>query len=118
MHRWDAQAAAGTPQPLDAELTADGIDEYLDFADFALRRSPVEGLVGSMHLHAAGREWLLSLSPSGVTYARARGDADAAIRGQTSDVRLWLENRISADSPALDVVGDRRIIDSWRAIAL
>ncbi|MEE3275357.1 MAG: maleylpyruvate isomerase N-terminal domain-containing protein, partial [Actinomycetota bacterium] len=64
VHRWDAQEAAGTLEPIDAELAADGVTEL---AEVGLRSrlrgsEAIEYPEGSLHLHrtdGAG-EWLLA----------------------------------------------------------
>ncbi|HSS09835.1 MAG TPA: maleylpyruvate isomerase family mycothiol-dependent enzyme [Acidimicrobiales bacterium] len=118
VHRWDAQAAAGVPEPIDAALAVDGIDEFLSFVEVWLRRRPIEKLNGSLHLHATDTEgeWSLSLAADRLDHWREHTKADAAIRGPASDLFLWVANRIGADSPQLQVFGDRHIVDAWRAV--
>lgn len=118
IHRWDAQFASGGAEPIPAQLAADGIDEYLDFAAVRLALNPVDGLSGSLHLHStdATGEWSLALEPNQLRHERSHTKADAAIRGTASDLYLWLLNHRPADSPDLEIHGSRRVIDSWRAV--
>ena len=118
VHRWDAQAAAGIPRPVDVVLAVDGIDEFLTFVSAWLPRWPVEGLVGSLHLHATDTdgEWSLSLTGNGLQHRREHSKADAAVRGPASDLFLWINNRVTPDSPQLEVFGDRQLVDGWRAV--
>jgi hypothetical protein len=79
---------------------------------------PVEGLSGSLHLHAtdSAGEWSLTLRPNELRHERSHTKADATICGSASDLYLWLLNRRPADSSELELHGDRRIVDSWRAV--
>jgi uncharacterized protein (TIGR03083 family) len=118
VHRWDAQAAAGASRPIDAALAVDGIDEFLSFVEEWLTVRPVEGLAGSLHLHATDvdGEWSLFFGGHGLEHRREHSKADAAIRGPASDLFLWMVNRIAPDSPELQLFGDRGIVDAWRAV--
>lgn len=103
MHRFDAQFAAGDAKPIDAELALGGIDEHLGFVAFGLAVKPVEGLSGSLHLHASDveGEWVLQLAPDRLAFERSHAKADAAIRGPASELLLWLVNRRLPESPEL-----------------
>ena len=118
VHRWDAQCAARCPQPIDADLAIDGIDEHLAIMAFRLPVHPVEGLSGSLHLHATDvdGEWSLRLKPDGLDHDRSDTTADAAVRGPASDLLLWLVNREPPESSALELVGERSVIDVWRSV--
>jgi hypothetical protein len=115
VHRWDGEAAAGHPQPVATDLAIDGIDEYLSFVERWLARTPVEGLSGSLHLHATDTdgEWSLQLSPDRLEHSRSHAKADAAVRGPVSDLLLWMLNRVPADSPSLQLFGDPAIVARW-----
>ena len=118
VHCWDAQQAAGDPQPIDPRLAADGIDEFLDhFLD-----PPGEGAAGSVHLHAGdaerdlgGRagEWWVAPAEAGASWAveRTHKKGDAAVRGSASDLLLALWRRVPGT--ALDVVGDQPTADRF-----
>src|SRR5262249_9741619 len=70
VHRFDAQFAAGDAKPIDADLALDGIDEHLGFVAFGLAVKPVEGLSGSLHLHASDveGEWVQQLAPDRLAF--------------------------------------------------
>lgn len=118
VHRWDAQAAAGDPQPIDADLAVDGIDEFLGFVARELPDQPIDGLKGSLHLHATDTdgEWSIVLSPHGLEHRREHAKADAAVRGTASDLFLWLVGRLPVDSAGLDTFGDRAVVEAWKAV--
>jgi hypothetical protein len=104
VHRWDMQDAATNrdPDPIDAELASDAIDEFLSVSlPWGVNHS--KPLRGSVHLHATdvAGEWFIE--PNGrVDRGHARGDV--ALRGTASDLLLALYNRVDIDD--LDVIGD------------
>jgi uncharacterized protein (TIGR03083 family) len=113
VHRWDAEATAGTAEPIDGDLAADGVDELLD----NLARVPGLDLAGggeSIHLHRTDGpgEWLLRWQPEGLIVTREHAKGDVAVRGGASDLHLLLVNRIGYDG--LEVFGDTAILDRWR----
>ena len=118
MHRWDAQFAAGHAKPIDADLAVDGIDEHLAFMAFGLPVKPVLGLSGSLQLQATDvdGEWSLRLEPDHLDHDRSHSKAEATVRGPASDLLLWLINREPPESPALQLVGERAVIDAWRSV--
>jgi len=118
IHRWDAQSGAGDAHPVAADLAADGIDEYLEFAGQMLAAEPVAGLQGSLHLHATDTdgEWSIDLSPDHLEFRREHAKGDAALRGPVSDLLLWMHNRVPADAPTLQAFGDSSIIENWRQV--
>lgn len=89
VHRWDAEAATGTPAPIDADLAEDGIDEFLTY------------FVDAGEAPGIGVE----VADSGRRYELGEG---ATIRGSASDLLLVLWRRIPPsavdvdDAPALD----------------
>jgi uncharacterized protein (TIGR03083 family) len=112
MHRWDAQHAGGTADGFDAELAADGVDEYLGILGaFRGRRFPD---AGSIHLHTTDTpgEWLVRLDAEGVQLTREHAKGDVAVRGPASDVLLVLMGRMTMDT--VDVFGDARLFERFR----
>jgi uncharacterized protein (TIGR03083 family) len=108
VHRWDAEAANGAPAPIDAEVAADGIDELL--SEF-LPRADLTNVGGTLHLHATDGdgEWFVD----GHVWERAHTKADVAVRGTTADLLLVLWGRLPTD--AVEVLGDRAVLDRWKA---
>jgi uncharacterized protein (TIGR03083 family) len=105
VHRWDAEEAAGTVQPIEAALASDGIDEFLQhfLGDVTKGAAPVGG---SVHLHCGDvdGEWLVRESADGLDVTREHAKADCAIRGSASDILLAMWRRIPLST--CDVVGD------------
>jgi uncharacterized protein (TIGR03083 family) len=120
IHRWDAQHAAtldggSAPSPLDGDVASAGIEEFLaEFLPGLLAGAGVEGLAGTLHLHATDEssEWWIDLDLRGDALAvPGHTKADTAIRGTRSDLLLWLTNR--EPSEPLEVVGRPEISTSW-----
>jgi uncharacterized protein (TIGR03083 family) len=115
VHRFDAEAAAGTPTPIDTELAVDGIDEFL--VVFLPRLADNFGAVGdgTVHVHCtdADGEWLVALCGGQPTVTREHAKGDVAARGSASDLLLFLWGRVPADS--LEVFGDADLLASFRA---
>jgi uncharacterized protein (TIGR03083 family) len=117
IHRWDAEAAHGVAQPIDAELAVDGVDELLDVL------MPVhaggEALTGdgeTIHLHATDvdGEWLVTLTSGRPTVERTHAKGNVAVRGPASDLLLLLWNRgDAAGRERLQVFGDSGLLDRW-----
>jgi uncharacterized protein (TIGR03083 family) len=122
VHRWDAQQAVATstgrdPDPIDAVLAADGIDEYFGvmLPRLLVRRSPTLP-VGTLGVHCtdAPGGWLVAGIDGRVEIV---GDdpagADALVTGPASDVLLRLWGR-----PAGPIRrdGDPAVADAWLAL--
>lgn len=115
VHRWDAQLAAHSPQPIEATIAVDGIDEFLtcmldgdpDNDDDA--GPPIEG---SLHLHVTdpdvgGGEWMVRFDGRTPAVSSGHEKGDAALRGPASDLLLALWRRVPPE--VLDIVGDRTL---------
>ncbi|MGH2442418.1 MAG: maleylpyruvate isomerase family mycothiol-dependent enzyme [Chloroflexota bacterium] len=115
VHRWDAQSATGSAQPIDRELAADGIDEMLD-VHLTVRREWEEPRASAgerFHFHQTDGdgEWLIEFAPEGPRVSREHGKGDVAVRGTASDLLLFLWGRVPAGS--LEVHGDANLLDRW-----
>jgi hypothetical protein len=96
-------------------VTAAGIEEFVvEFIPGLLAREGVEGLGGTLHLHATDGplEWWIDLDARSCPPEHAK--ADTAVRGTRSDLLLWLNNRGPLDS--LEVLGDGEITDRWNQL--
>jgi uncharacterized protein (TIGR03083 family) len=112
VHRWDAQRAAGVPEPIEAELASDGIDEFLTLF-FAHPKMGSGSIGGSVHVHATDTpgEWLVEETDDGVTVTAQHAKGDAALRGPANDLLLALWRRVGPDTP--EVIGDRGVADRF-----
>ena len=128
VHCWDAQDAAGDTRPIDAELSSDGIDEFLShFLGAGSGAEPGRSVGGSVHLHCGDvpGEWTVRPDADGgfdVTREHAKGDA--AIRGAAGDIllALWRRRPLNALGPVgdtvdtVEVVGDAAVAERFVAV--
>ncbi|MEX0947529.1 MAG: maleylpyruvate isomerase family mycothiol-dependent enzyme [Acidimicrobiia bacterium] len=114
MHRVDAQLAAGTAQPIDAHLAADGIDEWVTLLPNMAWREERSGAGETIHLHCTDveGEWMLRLGASGLDVERTHGKGDVAARAPASSLLAWVMGRGAIDP--LEVFGDRALLERWR----
>ncbi len=120
VHRWDAQAAGGEAGPVEAALALDGVDEYFDlYVERRLHAEPVQGLHGSLHLHATDGdgEWWIAFAPDHLERRREHAKADAAVRGPASALLLWVWHRRPDEAEELTVFGDTDILKRFGALA-
>jgi len=120
IHRSDAQAAATVvedsarkPNTIlhDRELAQDGIAEML--LGFAARRSNAIARAATLALRPSdGDAWLLTFGGERIVAEKIEADADASVRGTSSDIYLWLWNRPSD----VHVTGDAAVADLWRSV--
>jgi uncharacterized protein (TIGR03083 family) len=103
VHRWDIQqAATAEPDPIDADVASDSVDEVLAIT-LPWGVGPDKPLPGTVHLHCTDTdgEWFVH-ADGRVERIHAKGDV--AVRGTASDLLLALYTRIPLDR--LDVIGD------------
>jgi uncharacterized protein (TIGR03083 family) len=114
VHRFDAQLAAGAPEPLDGALAVDGIDEVLAMIPVRPGATPPTGSGETIHLHATDRdgEWLIALEPDGMRVRRGHEKGDVAARATASELLLLLWGRIEASE--IEVFGDASILERFR----
>lgn len=118
MHRYDAELAAGAPQPIETERAVDAIDELvmvmLPFS--ALLKNPT--LTGSFHLHCTDTagEWLAVFTDGALVSTREHAKGDLAVRGPASTLLLWAYNRVPAATDGLESFGDAALLDGWAPI--
>ena len=100
VHRWDAEAAVGSPSPIDPELASDGIDEYFEIALPRLGvREHLELPAGSLHVHCTdvAGEWLVDCDGDELRVVREHAKGDAAL-GFRRGEPVWLWNREASGS--------------------
>ncbi len=120
IHRVDAEAAAGAVSPCEAEFAADGIDELVNgFFNRPFGRlvadPPVSLAVTAVDTRDA---WTIRIEADRRVVSSGAGDADCTITGAASDLYLLLWNRLSPADAAVDVEGDRKVLDLWRSKAI
>jgi uncharacterized protein (TIGR03083 family) len=122
VHRWDAEHAVGSERGtaarvIDGDVAAAGIEEFVtEFLPRLLAREDLDGITGTLHLHAVEgpAEWTIDLDTGGSAVAE-HGKADTAVQGTRSDLLLWLMNRGARAS--LEVFGNQELLDRWGQLA-
>jgi uncharacterized protein (TIGR03083 family) len=111
VHRFDAQIAHDMPQPIDAELAADGLDELIDvLSPRTYERNGAEGPRGSVLLESLDDgTWYVGLEPTGVQRLDVIAEPDAT----ASALLLAAYGRVPWS--ALSVEGDLGVLDQWSA---
>jgi uncharacterized protein (TIGR03083 family) len=123
-HRWDAQRAiestgGPTPEPIDAHLAADAIDEWVtSIVPRIIGRSKLDLTAlagGDVHLHCTDvdGEWTFEVVDGKFAVRVGHGKATAAVRAPASDLYLYLQNRIGVDR--VERFGDESLVDKWLA---
>lgn len=119
MHRWDAESAFGSPDPIDSRQAKDGIDEVLEiFTPQRMQFATLEGDGETVHLHATDvddGEWFMTYRSEAVEWEHSHAKGDVAARGPVSDLLLLLWSRIP--SSRLEVFGDATLLDRWQDAA-
>lgn len=117
VHRWDAESATGTPEPVAQDLAVDGIAELLEsFLPLLPAAGPPPDLGGSLHVHTTDTEgeWTVRPGPGRLEVEQGHGRGDAAVRGAASDLLLALWGRPVFDR--LETFGDPSVVERWREL--
>ncbi|MEV6209935.1 maleylpyruvate isomerase family mycothiol-dependent enzyme [Kitasatospora sp. NPDC051914] len=112
VHCWDAQSAAGLAEPVPRATAVDGVDEFLAlFHGEAV--PPADFPEGGVHLHATDGEgeWSVRVADGAWTVAREHAKGAVAVRGEASDLLLWLWGRAGDDR--LEVFGDASLLEAF-----
>ncbi len=133
VHRVDAERAVGRESDVDPTLAADGVDEFLVNLPYAGLFAPAvtklrgDGeVIAFQCLDGAGRigeEWRVRLNPDGFRLLPSRSagtdagpsGAQAAVRGQATDLLMLLYGRRSYQETAFHVSGETAALDRWFA---
>ena len=113
VHRFDAQRAYGIAQPVDADLAADGLDEFIDVllpAVVALRGLAVPAATYAFESIEDGT-WRVRFDANGATRVDADTVPDVTVRGTSSALLLAVNNRVPWSS--LEVEGDAGALEAW-----
>jgi uncharacterized protein (TIGR03083 family) len=115
VHRWDAQRATGEPEPVDASLAADGIDEYFEWMFGPEDVQRFDGTVGVQLAPTEGETtWVVSVRDGRIDLGGDAATADVTARGSASDLLLLLWRRLGPDD--VQVEGDRSALERFLAL--
>ncbi|MEY9994649.1 uncharacterized protein (TIGR03083 family) [Streptomyces sp. V4I8] len=125
VHRADATLAAGQPYDVAPDIAADAIDEWLEIVEWAQRTLPDDPARelrrpgSSIHLHATDNtpgvhaEWVVDLAEDVINWRRGHEKATVALRGPLTAVLLAFYRRLPLDSPEVEVLGERELLEFW-----
>jgi uncharacterized protein (TIGR03083 family) len=115
VHRFDAQIAHAMPQPIDSELAADGLDEFIDvLTPMLYDRNGGTGPTGTVQLLSTDDvSWCLGLEPDAMERLDVVAAPDASARGTSSTLLLAAYGRVPWTS--LTVEGDIELLNRWSA---
>jgi uncharacterized protein (TIGR03083 family) len=113
VHRYDAEQGAVAAQPIETQLAADGVDEFVEHMMAAQRRygEDLTGAGETVHLHQSDGNggWGFTLSPDGVKATKGHPACDSEGKGTASDLLLVLWRRLPVHT--LEIVGDREPLE-------
>jgi uncharacterized protein (TIGR03083 family) len=118
VHRCDAELAAGRLGSVDADLAADGVNEYFELLALMPAAQAAQGAGETIHFHCTDREveWLAVITEHGIELRPEHAKGDVALRGPANAVFLAVWNRIAPDNPELEVFGDADLLERWRRL--
>jgi uncharacterized protein (TIGR03083 family) len=118
VHRCDAELAAGRLGSIDADLAADGVNEYFELLSLMPAARAAKGAGETIHFHCTDRdvEWLAVLTADGIVTRPEHARADVALRGPANAVLLAVWNRMGPENPELEVLGDVELLARWRRL--
>jgi uncharacterized protein (TIGR03083 family) len=113
VHRADADAAAGRPDPsaYPPDFAADGVDELL--VGFMSRRGRLRSpdpYALAVRAEDAAAQWVVEVGPDGASARRGAGAAGATLRASAAELYLFLWNRVDH----VPVEGDAALAARWR----
>lgn len=122
VHRADAAIALGSDFALDAQVAADGIDEFFERIVIQAGRDgaplPLEG-GDTVHLHATdpglddAGEWTVALNAGALTWSHQHGKATVALRGGASDLLLAMTRRVALGDTGITLFGNDAVWQRW-----
>ncbi|MGV9556092.1 maleylpyruvate isomerase family mycothiol-dependent enzyme [Streptomyces sp. NPDC003401] len=128
VHRADAALTAGLPYEVAPEIAADALDEWLYIVEWVQRNLPQRAsgeLRAARHRDRGIRlqatdvpagldaEWWVRLTEDGIEWRRGPGTASVTLRGPLTPVLLAFYRRLPLDTPELEVLGDRELLEFW-----
>jgi uncharacterized protein (TIGR03083 family) len=118
IHCVDAEASVEWPSRFPGDLAADGIDELLNgfFARPSGRLIAGAPVTLAIRTTDTGHAWTIRVEPDRRVVSSGFARADCTLAGPASDLYLLLWNRREL-GPPVDIAGDGRVMDLWRARA-
>jgi uncharacterized protein (TIGR03083 family) len=117
VHRWDVEHAVGAAATLDAELSADGVNEFAEvLLPRVLSREKVVPPTTRLGLRAtdADRAWVLHGDGDLLRVTHHDGPTDGALEGSAEALLLVLMGR--AEHSAVATTGDAAVVEAWMGL--
>lgn len=108
VHAYDAQEAAGHPEPLPRDVAIDGIGEFIEVSHGSSGAWPHPPARVALHADEGSR-WVIDLGADGARAAGESTDPDAVVRASASDLLLLLYGRIPLERAQVE--GDRTLAE-------
>jgi uncharacterized protein (TIGR03083 family) len=125
VHRADAMLAVGAGFTAGPDIAIDAFDEWMELGSLPTHFEVhpwMRELLGpgrTLHFHAtdtepeAAAEWVVDLTGEVITWRRAHEKAAVAVRAPLTDLLLTVYRRLPVDREAVEVLGDRELLDFW-----
>jgi uncharacterized protein (TIGR03083 family) len=115
VHRWDAQNAVGTAEPIDAELAADAISQTFEVMA-PMRRAVAKAPPGQGERFLFQRAdgpgtWAVQFDGDVVSFGAPHSHYDIEIAGSASDLALFLWQRVVTGN--IEVRGDASLLSRY-----
>jgi uncharacterized protein (TIGR03083 family) len=122
VHRADVAIALGREFPLEPDIAADGITEFLE--RIAIRAGnngdPLPLHEGdTLHLHATdpglgeAGEWTIRVSGTGIAWSHEHGKGSVALRGGATELLLAMARRTPLAQTGIEMFGDDAVWQNW-----
>jgi uncharacterized protein (TIGR03083 family) len=123
IHRADASLALGAAFTVDEEVALDAVDEWMELGslpqmfDFHPEQRELLGPGRTIGLRATDVDasWLVDLTGDVIGWRRSVEPAAVTVHGALTDLLLMLYRRRPVDGDAVEVTGDRTLLDFWLA---
>lgn len=117
VHRWDLQCGLGVPEPIESDVAADGVAEFLEVQLPRASAFPAE----TLHLHRTDGvgEWMVARgeTEADVVVTQEHGKGAAAIRGSAPALVLWVWGRPTEAAGGVKLFGDPAVAQAWQTLA-
>jgi uncharacterized protein (TIGR03083 family) len=124
VHRADAELTLGRTPDIDADVAADGVEEFFDNLSSAASFSPdIDKLRGGGEIIGLSASdgvasWLITVGPDGPTLRRGEDAAasvatSAAVRASLADLLLFVWGRRRPGEAGIEVSGDPALLTWW-----
>ncbi|MGW3565489.1 maleylpyruvate isomerase family mycothiol-dependent enzyme [Streptomyces sp. NPDC000941] len=113
VHAVDAALLAGVPYAIEPDLAADAVTQCLELLSSQVAALRGTGSIGLRPAEQSIEGWVITRTPTGVSWRRGSGPTDVTVTGAVADLLLVLMRRLPPQRVAID--GDGQLFDHWLA---